>query len=721
MSRAGSETASSTPLRSVIVPRGGTTCSLVTCWLLAALLEGAAANEPEVGGPARREHEQAEEESEDEADPLLEGRHLLSPPAPDSAPPEEVAAAPAPPAEDSELAGGLLEAPVPDGAARMRFGGEPLRARGSWRIPSALLLRRPSLRCSCRIRMRLRSTRRRRRRSGCSLLPRRTCDSPPPSEVECSAAAARAGSLRGWAFRKCSAAGRDERHAELFGARLDTAACRHFGVFDAERRVLALQRGLALERAPDGPVELQEPELERHDPDQRERDDPDPDAAGEQPVEQRLHARPGGDAERRGQRARGRGGACGTLARWARGPGDAARSHRGERARRSRHAVSRQRAGGGGRRHGEPSPSARSLRAARRRAEAARGFSATSSAEGTIERRDEQRRLGLAAAHAHGQLRRADAPPRALDEEALHPPVLERVEGDPRQHASLAQQVPGEGERPVELVELFVDGDAQRLEGALGGMPAAEARRRGDRSLDRLHELLCGVDRRLRAPRHDRPRDCAGVALLAELAQRAGEAALVPARDDLARGQLLRGVHAHVQRGVVGVGEAPLARVHLHRGHAEVEVHGVRPHALAREQLERLGVAGADESHRAGRLARERGESLLGDGVAVDRHERPGGAELLGDQPRVPAVAERAVDHRLSGLDPEELEQLAREHGRVRAAGGARGDAAGVGAGSAGPVAGSAAAAARELGLARAPIGLDAAQLAVKQRRRHAR
>ena len=87
-----------------------------------------------------------------------------------------------------------------------------------------------------------------------------------------------------------------------------------------------------------------------------------------------------------------------------------------------------------------------------------------------------------------------------------------------------------------------------------------------------------------------------------------------------------------------------------------------------REQLERLGVAGADEAHRAGGLAGERREALLGERVAVDRDERPGGAEPLGEQPGVPAVAERAVDRRLPGLRVEQLEQLAGEHGRVRPA-----------------------------------------------------
>ena len=37
----------------------------------------------------------------------------------------------------------------------------------------------------------------------------------------------------------------------------------------------------------------------------------------------------------------------------------------------------------------------------------------------------------------------------------------------------------------------------------------------------------------------------------------------------------MRAVHPHVERRVLGVGEAALADVELHRGDAEVEEHGV--------------------------------------------------------------------------------------------------------------------------------------------------
>ena len=158
-----------------------------------------------------------------------------------------------------------------------------------------------------------------------------------------------------------------------------------------------------------------------------------------------------------------------------------------------------------------------------------------------------------------------------------------------------------------------------------------------------------------------------GVALLAVLAQDAREAAAVPGVDELGGGQLLVGVHPHVERRVVGVGEAALARVDLHRGHAEVEVDDVGAHALLGELPEAVLEVGADEARRARHLGGELGERLLGERVAVDRDQRAGGPEAVGDQPRVAGGAERAVDGDLPGLRVERFDQLTRQDGDVGA------------------------------------------------------
>ena len=148
--------------------------------------------------------------------------------------------------------------------------------------------------------------------------------------------------------------------------------------------------------------------------------------------------------------------------------------------------------------------------------------------------------LGRAPAAADGQVGRADAAARAVGEEALDAAVLERVEGDRGQPALGAQELPRQRQRGVELLELAVDRDADRLEGALGRVAAAEARGRGDRRGDGVDELEGGGERAELAAADDLARDPLGVALLAVLAQRARDLAALPRVDDLGGGQRLR-------------------------------------------------------------------------------------------------------------------------------------------------------------------------------------
>jgi hypothetical protein len=124
------------------------------------------------------------------------------------------------------------------------------------------------------------------------------------------------------------------------------------------------------------------------------------------------------------------------------------------------------------------------------------------------------------------------------------------VEGDRAEPAARAQQLPGQRQRGVELRQLVVDRDADRLEAALGRMPAGEARRRRDGGRDRVDELEGGVQR---PAAQDLRGDAVGVALLAVLAQHPRDAPPVPLVEQGGRGQRLRRVHAHVQRRVVGV------------------------------------------------------------------------------------------------------------------------------------------------------------------------
>ena len=69
------------------------------------------------------------------------------------------------------------------------------------------------------------------------------------------------------------------------------------------------------------------------------------------------------------------------------------------------------------------------------------------------------------------------------DHELLHDPVLERVEADHGEPPTGPQHRDRSGQRRLELAELVVDGDPERLEDALGGMTLAEPGRRRDRQV----------------------------------------------------------------------------------------------------------------------------------------------------------------------------------------------------------------------------------------------
>ena len=137
-----------------------------------------------------------------------------------------------------------------------------------------------------------------------------------------------------------------------------------------------------------------------------------------------------------------------------------------------------------------------------------------------------------------------------------------------------------------ERAELVVDGDPQRLEDALGGMPVTEAGRRRNRLLDRVGEVGRPLERPLGAAADDRTRDLLRVALLAEALEDQRELALVGLVHELARRELRRGVHAHVERRVGGIREAALRAVELHRRDTEVEQDRVGLHVVGGELAE---------------------------------------------------------------------------------------------------------------------------------------
>ena len=145
-------------------------------------------------------------------------------------------------------------------------------------------------------------------------------------------------------------------HAQARGLRLDAVAGRQFGVFDAERRVLALQQRRALERAADARVQLEQPSCSVTIPISANAIRRDPRPPADQAVEQRGGARrPRAlqQAERKAalgaERARLDAGAArgGAGPETRRGPRGAARGRRGARALRARWIAGAAAAAGG--------------------------------------------------------------------------------------------------------------------------------------------------------------------------------------------------------------------------------------------------------------------------------------------------------------------------------------------------------------------------------------
>ena len=169
------------------------------------------------------------------------------------------------------------------------------------------------------------------------------------------------------------------------------------------------------------------------------------------------------------------------------------------------------------------------------------------------------------------------------------------------------------------------------------------------------------------APPHDLAGDPGGVLLLAERAQDLGQAPLVQLVHQLACIGAGGRVHAHVERRVVGVGEAALASVDLHRGDAEVEHHDVGLEALVGELGQGVRVVHAHEARLGGSLRGELVEALAGRRVAVHGHEQARRPDPVGQQARVAPGPEGAVHDGLARGGRGQLDQLTREDGYVRA------------------------------------------------------
>ena len=168
-----------------------------------------------------------------------------------------------------------------------------------------------------------------------------------------------------------------------------------------------------------------------------------------------------------------------------------------------------------------------------------------------------QPHLGLFAAHAHRKLRRADASPGQLRQRPLDDPVLQRVEGDDGQATAGVQPVHRRPQHGGQGIQFTVDRDPDGLKAPLGRVLLLPQSCGRHGALDDLHQLQGGLHRRGLPRPDDGSRDGGGVPLLAVFKQDAPQLLLAPGVHDVRGAQGGGGVHPHVQRGVLHIGEAP--------------------------------------------------------------------------------------------------------------------------------------------------------------------
>ena len=491
MSCAGSDTARSTPLRSVIVPRCAGSVSVLSCWVCGGLAQRRGAHRPQIQRSCGRQHEQQEEQPEYDPDPVLDGGHLLPlrarRRAAGFAARHRCRGSRAAPL--SLCAGAVDVAPRRPGSVDATWTGMAV-SRRFVRLDRAVAeaVEADDGARWMPLRIQFRSSRGRFRRSGRGAARGRAYGARGLSAADTARARSSLSDPRRQEPQRTRG---DQLHAHVRGLQLD--ACR-------PRRLPSFRRSAPSFRAAAQPRARARARYPRSASAARAASSRSRSARTRRSRSTRVRGSAGraADASRR-QRLRQLGHLracwCGRAGRTGRAAGPDTR--RGLRtgasgARRgwtAGAAVPAAAGGSGGSAScGDHSHSACERRAAARRPSA--GCSRPPPPRARSSGGVKQRRLRLAPACAHGQVGRADAALRALGQEALDAAILQRLKADPRQHAALAQQPPGERQRPVELLQLVVDGDPQRLEGALGRMAAGEPRGRGNRRVDRLDQLL---------------------------------------------------------------------------------------------------------------------------------------------------------------------------------------------------------------------------------------
>ena len=225
----------------------------------------------------------------------------------------------------------------------------------------------------------------------------------------------------------------------------------------------------------------------------------------------------------------------------------------------------------------------------------------------------------------------------------LRDPVLERVERDDREATTGAQRAHRGIQALLEILELAIDDDAQRLEDARGRIDAAPTLRLHAR--DEAAEVVCRKEWLGRTPARDRGRDTTRLGLLAELAECAAQLALVPAVHDVCRRDAEVRVGAHVQRAFCAKAEASPLVCELERGETEVQEDPVewRETVLAGHDVEKREV-GADQDRALTEAFEDAASFCERGGIDIETDEAPARAGPFEDGLGVATRADRPVE-----------------------------------------------------------------------------
>ena len=211
------------------------------------------------------------------------------------------------------------------------------------------------------------------------------------------------------------------------------------------------------------------------------------------------------------------------------------------------------------------------------------------------------------------------------------------------------------GKRGLQLVELFVDENPQRLECAGRRMNVAGLG--AHHTSDDVGEPARGRDRRILARGDDGAGDGARMALLAEDVDDVGELSLGRRRNHVRRGRPLL-PHPHVERPVETEGKAAPGFVELHGGDADVHDDAVdRRKPLGRANVRQVGKPVFNQRQPPGRLFDQIEAAGNGRPVPVDADEA--GSRDIEDGAAIAASPKSRVDVDAAGLGAQHLDGFA--------------------------------------------------------------